>query len=39
MNEVTQKTTAGLPAQSMFEDDASKGLGNISQARLSLTFS
>ena len=38
MNEVAQKTTAGLPAQSMFEDDASKGLGNISQQDLALPF-
>ncbi len=37
MNEVTQKTAAGLPAN-MFEDDASKGLGNISQQDLALPF-
>ena len=38
MNEVTQKTAAGLPAESMFEDDASQGLGNISQQDLALPF-
>jgi len=38
MNEVTQKMAAGLPAASMFEDDASKGLGNISQQDLALPF-
>ena len=38
MNEVTQKKTAGLPAASMFEDDASQGLGNISQQDLALPF-
>jgi hypothetical protein len=38
MNEVTQKTAAGLPAASMFEDDASQGLGNISQQDLALPF-
>ena len=38
MNEVAQKKTAGLPAASMFEDDASQGLGNISQQDLALPF-
>ena len=38
MNEVTKKTAAGLPAENMFEDDASQGLGNISQQDLALPF-
>ncbi len=38
MNEVTQKINAGLPAASMFEDDASQGLGDISQQDLALPF-
>ena len=38
MNEVTQKTAAGLPAENMFEDDASKGLGDIGQQDLALPF-
>ena len=38
MNEVTQKKDAGLPAAGMFEDDAGKGLGNISQQDLALPF-
>ena len=37
MNEVTQKTAAGLPAN-MFEDDAAKGLGAIGQDDLALPF-
>jgi len=37
MNEVTQKTAAGLPAN-MFEDDAAKGLGAIGQEDLALPF-
>ena len=38
MNEVTQKKDAGLPAEVMFEEDAGKGLGNISQQDLALPF-
>jgi len=38
MNEVTQKKDAGLPAEVMFEEDAGKGLGNISQKDLALPF-
>jgi hypothetical protein len=37
MNQVAEKKTAGLPAN-MFEDDAAKGLGNISQEDLALPF-
>ena len=37
MNEVQQKTNASLPAN-VFEQDASKGLGNISQQDLALPF-
>ena len=37
MNQVTEKNTAGLPAN-MFEDDAAKGLGKISQEDLALPF-
>ena len=37
MNQVAEKNTAGLPAN-MFEDDAAKGLGKISQEDLALPF-
>ena len=37
MNQVAEKKTAGLPAN-MFEDDAAKGLGKISQEDLALPF-
>ena len=37
MNEVTEKKSAGLPAN-MFEDDAAKGLGAIGQEDLALPF-
>ena len=37
MNEVTQKTNASVPAN-IFEQDASKGLGNIGQQDLALPF-
>ena len=37
MNEVQQKTNASLPAN-VFEQDASKGLGNIGQQDLALPF-
>ena len=37
MNEVTEKKSAPLPAN-MFEEDAAKGLGNISQQDLALPF-
>ena len=37
MNQVAEKKSAGLPAN-MFEDDAAKGLGNISQEDLALPF-
>ena len=37
MNKVAEKNTAGLPAN-MFEDDAAKGLGKISQEDLALPF-
>jgi len=37
MNQVTEKKTAGLPAN-VFEEDAAKGLGNIGQQDLALPF-
>ena len=37
MNQVTEKKSAGLPAN-MFEDDAAKGLGAIGQEDLALPF-
>jgi len=37
MNQVAEKKTAGLPSN-IFEDDAAKGLGNISQEDLALPF-
>ena len=37
MNQVAEKKSAGLPAN-MFEDDAAKGLGKISQEDLALPF-
>ncbi len=37
MNQVTEKKTAGLPAN-VFEDDAAKGLGSIGQEDLALPF-
>ena len=37
MNQVAEKKSAGLPAN-MFEDDAAKGLGVISQSDLALPF-
>ena len=37
MNQVTEKKSAGLPAN-MFEDDAAKGLGTIGQEDLALPF-
>ena len=37
MNQVAEKKTAGLPAN-IFEDDAAKGLGKISQEDLALPF-
>ena len=37
MNQVTEKKSAGLPAN-MFEDDAAKGLGAIGQDDLALPF-
>ena len=37
MNHVAEKKTAGLPSN-IFEDDAAKGLGNISQEDLALPF-
>ena len=37
MNQVAEKKSAGLPSN-MFEDDAAKGLGNISQEDLALPF-
>ena len=37
MNQVTEKKSAPLPAN-MFEDDAAKGLGKISQEDLALSF-
>ena len=37
MNEVAQKTNSSVPAN-VFEQDASKGLGNISQQDLALPF-
>ena len=37
MNQVTEKKTAGLPAN-VFEDDAAKGLGAIGQEDLALPF-
>jgi hypothetical protein len=37
MNQLAEKKTAGLPAN-MFEDDAAKGLGKISQEDLALPF-
>ena len=37
MNQVAEKKTAGLPSN-IFEDDAAKGLGNISQEDLAMPF-
>ena len=37
MNQVAEKKTAGLPSN-IFEEDASQGLGNISQQDLALPF-